>query len=295
MVGAPTKFSKSITSSLVVVALHRHTNAMMEFTANINGAKINYARAGSGPPLLLLHAGIADHRMWQPQFSAFADRFDVIAPDHRGFGKTMPIDGPFAFYKDVETLLDHLSIVEATVVGCSFGGAIALDFALSCPERVSGLALICAAIAGFEWKGPVPEIAKRINAACEADEVDIANNLEIDRWIVGDGRERADVPADVIDLTLDMNRIALCMPELGEEIEPEPEAFDRLEEIRVPTLIIGAEHDDPISKARTKVLSVRIPKAQTIWIKHAGHLPSLEQPDVFNSALSGFLSNKDLS
>jgi pimeloyl-ACP methyl ester carboxylesterase len=121
--------------------------------------------------------------------------------------------------------------------------------------------------------------------------VDLANELEIERWVVGETRTRADVDSAVIDLVLHMNRTALTMPELGEEVEPKPDAITRLGEIAVPTLVIGAAHDDPISRARTKVLSSQIPKAKTILVGDAGHLPSLEQSAEFNTALSAFLKD----
>jgi 3-oxoadipate enol-lactonase len=264
---------------------------MQEFAAPLGGITLHYKRAGSGPALVLLHAGIADSRMWMPQIDFFSQHYDVIAPDIRGFGQSLPVDGPFTFHEDITALLDHLQIKKAAVVGASFGGAIALNLALSHPERVTALALVCAAIAGFDWHGETPEIAEKIDAACEQDNVDLANELEIERWVVGEGRTRADVDRKIIDLVLHMNRIALMMPELGEEIEPKPDAINRLNEIAVPTLVIGADHDDPISRARSEILSSQIPKAKTILMGDAGHLPSLEQSAEFNSVLSAFLKD----
>src|SRR5215831_9138807 len=88
-------------------------------------------------PLILLHAGVADSRMWEPQVHAFAQRFDVITPDIRGYGESSLPDAEWSPRGDVLGLMDHLSLKPAHVVGVSIGGGIALDFALDHPERAS--------------------------------------------------------------------------------------------------------------------------------------------------------------
>src|SRR5215208_6198208 len=89
--------------------------------AEVNGARIYYEVAGEGDPLVLVHAGIADSRMWEDQLMAFADRYRVIRYDMRGFGMTAMVDLPFSHHEDLRGLLDSLDVERAHLVGCSMG------------------------------------------------------------------------------------------------------------------------------------------------------------------------------
>src|ERR1700752_4341621 len=98
--------------------------------AAVNGANLFYRFAGEGPPLLLLHAGICDSRMWDDQIGEFARTHRVIAPDFRGFGQSTMVAGNFAHRRDLGALMDHLDVGRAILLGVSMSGRIALDFAL---------------------------------------------------------------------------------------------------------------------------------------------------------------------
>ena len=93
--------------------------------AEINGARLYYEVAGAGQPLALLHAGIADSRMWDDQFAVFAERYKVIRYDYRGFGKSSVPPGPYVFRDDLLGLLRHLGIARASLIGVSMGGGLA--------------------------------------------------------------------------------------------------------------------------------------------------------------------------
>src|SRR5919112_4353346 len=110
--------------------------------AEVNGARIYYEVAGEGEPLVLVHAGIADSRMWEGQVAAFAARYRVVRFDLRGFGKTEMVEGPFSHHEDLRGLLDFLGVERTHLVGCSMGGGAVLDFALEYPERVGDLVLV---------------------------------------------------------------------------------------------------------------------------------------------------------
>jgi len=101
------------------------------------GAKLHYEVAGEGRPLLLLHAGVRDSRMWDPQWQELSARYRVIRTDLRGYGRTVVLSGQFSYHEDVAALLRHLGEESAFVVGLSFGGRVAIDFALAFPEMVS--------------------------------------------------------------------------------------------------------------------------------------------------------------
>src|SRR5215207_3463402 len=112
--------------------------------AEVNGTRIAYDVAGSGPAVLLLHAGIGDRRMWDAQVPAFAKHFTVIRFDARGFGETRKPDTPFAPYADAFALLDHLGISRAHFVDVSMGIQTAIEAAIAAPGRVSALVSVAA-------------------------------------------------------------------------------------------------------------------------------------------------------
>jgi pimeloyl-ACP methyl ester carboxylesterase len=117
--------------------------------AEVNGATIYYEVVGEGEPLVLVHAGIADSRMWEGQLTAFADRYRVLRYDMRGFGRTAMVEGTFSHHEDLRGLLDFLGLDRAHLVGCSMGGGAVLDFALEYPDRVGNLVLVGSAVGGF--------------------------------------------------------------------------------------------------------------------------------------------------
>jgi len=118
--------------------------------ATINGALIHYERAGAGLPVIFLHAGIADLRMWGPQATAFTKDFEVIRLDQRGFGQSELPPVSWSPVEDLLAIMDELSLKPAHLVGCSMGGALAIDFALEHPERLSKLVLVGSAVHGLE-------------------------------------------------------------------------------------------------------------------------------------------------
>ena len=133
--------------------------------AAINGTRFYYEIAGEGRPLVLVHAGIADSRMWNEQFHAFAEQYQVIRYDRRGFGKTTMVAGPYAHQQDLYDLLQFLGIEEACFVGCSQGGKTVIDFTLEHPAMVQALVLVASALSGFSFAGTPPWQAEELELA----------------------------------------------------------------------------------------------------------------------------------
>jgi len=108
--------------------------------------------AAAGPPLVCLHAGVTDRRLWAPQREALGASHRVVAYDRRGFGETrLPLAGSreaFSQVGDLLRVLDALQLDRAVLIGCSQGGRIAIDAALAHPQRVRALVLVAAAVTG---------------------------------------------------------------------------------------------------------------------------------------------------
>jgi len=259
--------------------------------AIINGARIHYQRSGNGFPLLMIHAGIADSRMWEPQAQAFANDFDMIRPDLRGFGNSELPPKPYSLRADLVGLLDHIGVDRAHVVGCSMGGTVAIDLALEHPARVARLVLVGSGVSGSNLGQADSALFADVEAADKAGDMDAVNRAEVRLWVDGPRRREGSAPAAVRDLVLDMNGRSLNSDWASAAHQSlDPPAIGRLEEISAPTLVIVGDEDLPHSAANAQVIASRIPGARTVVINDAAHLPSLERPDEFNRVLRNFLT-----
>ncbi|HZB59497.1 MAG TPA: alpha/beta fold hydrolase, partial [Actinomycetota bacterium] len=144
--------------------------------------------AGWGPALLLVHAGIADRRMWDEQM-----------------GPARPV----ALWATLRDLLDHLGVERAVVVGSSLGGRAAVDLALAAPDRVRALVLIGSSLAGHPFQEPALfELWDQSEAAIERGDHQEAARVEIDAWVVGMGRDPSAVDPEVRRRVRDMLLVA---------------------------------------------------------------------------------------
>ena len=250
--------------------------------------------AGRGPAVVLLHAGIADSRMWDPQFEPLARDHRVLRIDLGGFGRSPLEPGPLCHAEDVALAMDRHDMPSATLVGASFGGAVALDLALGRPERVDALVLVDAPLDGTDWSAELRAAWEREEQALEAGDLDAAVAEIVRLWVDGPGRAPGSAPADVRALVAQMQRRAfeLQLPFDGQvdetELVSDPAA--RLGELDRPVLVIDAEHDVADFRAVARRLAAELPRAQALTIAGAAHLPSLEQPEAFEEALGAFLA-----
>ncbi len=266
-------------------------------TVHVNGANFHYDLAGSGHPLVLLHAGICDRRMWDDQLPALAEHFQVLRYDLRGFGETGPATGPYSHVADLAGVLDALDIPRAHLLGCSKGGSCALDFALLHPQRVSSLVLVCSSPSGYQADPPVPEPPQvpALVAAFDAGDLERCAELEVQVWVDGPRRAPQQVPAPLRDKVRAMDLLALQYEVAGQgqaEQKPALPAAGRLAEVRPPTLVIIGDLDSPISLSSGEALAAGIPGARRVVIAGTAHLPNMEQPEAFNQVVLQFLAQQ---
>jgi len=244
-----------------------------------------------------LHAGVTDRRLWAPQLEAFGATHRVVAYDRRGFGETrLPSPRerePFAHVDDLRAVLDALAIDRAVLMGCSQGGRIALDMTLAHPERVRALVLVANAVTGAPendapWSPLVQSRIDEYEAAEKRGDQAAVNEIEAQFWLDGPEQPTGRVSGPLRDLFLAMNAIALANGSPGDVIEP-PSAWERLEQLRVPTLLIWGSFDFAHLGARLAEVARRIPGAQSVVMDGVAHLPSLERPDEFNRVVQSFL------
>ena len=259
--------------------------------APINGAQVYYEVAGAGRPMLLLHAGVADSRMWEEQFAVFAERYRVIRFDLRGFGRSAMPEGQFSNHSDVAALLDFLQAYQAIIVGISYGGKIALDFALAYPKRVAALVLGAPSVGGTKLSKRILQFWEAEEAAFEQEDWDTAVELNLRLWVDGIYRQPDEVNLALRKKVGQMQREIFQMeiPEGVEEVGLEPAANGRLTEITAPTLVLVGDLDLPEKVEQAAWLANEIPEAQHAVIPGVAHMLNMETPVQFNRLLLDFL------
>jgi pimeloyl-ACP methyl ester carboxylesterase len=261
------------------------------FSVAVGGASLVGRRLGEGLPVVFLHAGVCDKRMWDSQVAMVAEEgWQAIAYDRRGYGESESVDEAFSHVDDLEAVLQAFDIHAAVFVGCSMGGGLALDFALRHPGRVIGLVLLGTSVTGAPWSATQAEqqIEAAEEDAWERGDRDILNRVQAHEWLDGPRAQSGRVGGAVRALFLDMNALALGKPDLTQEERPSP-AWPRVSEIGAPTLLLVGDEDFTAIIDRHEQLSEDMPNAFAAVLEGVAHIPSIERPDLVNSMLLEFL------
>jgi 3-oxoadipate enol-lactonase len=257
---------------------------------------IAYDRAGPRDdlPVVLIHAGIADRRMWDPQWPALTAERDGLRLDLRGFGEsTERPRGSLSAVNDVIETLAALGISRCHMVGASFGAAVAVEVALTCPEQVASLLL------SAPGGSLIAEATADLRTFSDAEGAawargDLAGAVEENLiwWVDGPRRDVGDVDPAVRELVGKMQRLAFEVSLDWDDLEEErldPPVLERLADIRVPTLVlVGALDLDAIIDTAQRVAN-GIPNARSVNWPDTAHLPSMERPDDFFTLLQDWL------
>jgi pimeloyl-ACP methyl ester carboxylesterase len=249
---------------------------------------IAYDVRGAGPTVVLIHGGVLDRRMWDHEAEALAPHFRVVRYDLRGMGKSADIAAPFSSSDDLAAVLDVVSAPRAHLVGLSLGSRVALDFALTHPDRVDRLVL-----AGPFPSGAVsterPPYMDSLVAAARRGDVDRAAEILADSPVM-------EVPPRRIvwmrGIVLDNAKLFRQSPTAERPLAPP--ALARLAEVHAPTLIIVGQRDarDILHAADTLYAGIR--GAQRVKVANAPHLVNVWEPDLFTWAVTQFLSGRPI-
>ena len=244
--------------------------------------------------MLLLHAGVADRRAWRPLVERLAPAHRCVSFDARGHGRTTYQPEPFSRVGDALAVLDSLGSRSAVVIGNSMGGRTALDLALDHPARTTALVLIAPAISGAPQREDSPEVQaidEQMQAADDAGDLHLLNQLEARFWLDGiNGGAQGRVGGEARELFLDMNRQALAAEPPGDE-DRSTNAWQRLEQLTVPTLVVVGDLDYDVSTANALTAAQRIPGAQIHRLPDAAHLPVLEGNEACLRAVTEFVAS----
>lgn len=251
----------------------------------LSDRSVAYERAGrpEAPTVVLLHAGVADRRMWDPVWDTLTDALDVVRLDLRGFGETDTApDGGVCHRDDVAALLDELAVGPCHLVGASFGAGVAAEVALERPDLVRSLVL--APPGGSLLVTMTADLRAFVEAEREllaAGDLDGAVALNVATWLVGPGRTDADVDPAARRAVAVMQRRAFEVDALLGDLdvdEPEPSAVERLPRLEVPVLVLVGGHDlATVLDAADRVVAGAPDVGRVDW-PDAAHLPSMDHP-----------------
>jgi pimeloyl-ACP methyl ester carboxylesterase len=259
-----------------------------------NGARIYYEADGSGHPLVLVHAGIANLRMWDEQVPIFARHHRVIRYDTRGWGRTETEQVEFSNRADLAAVLDHLGEQSAFLLGLSRGGSIVLDFALDYPERTDALIVAAGGVGGFETEESPEEEAIWQEAERHEQAHDWAwlADFETRFWVDGAsqpaGRADPAIGARVHDWILTTYE---AEKNEGKPQRMDPPAAGRLADLRAPTLVMVGDLDERSTQLSCRHLAEAVPGARLELFRGAAHMLNLEQPEHFNRLVLDFLAS----
>jgi 3-oxoadipate enol-lactonase len=241
---------------------------------------------GGGPPLVLLHPGIGDSRIWEPVLPALTAPCRVIRYDARGFGRSPAPAVTFSLLGDLITVLDYFGLDRVAIVGCSQGGGSALGLAVEYPARVSALVLLCPGIPGYPWPEPDDELGAEYERALLAGDVEALAGLMQRVWAAA-----GPTPAVMEQL----RSAARAEISSGDLQQPDPPVFDRLGEVAVPTsLLVGDADFAPLIEADRQA-AARIPGCELTVAPGMDHLPPLREPDLVLRIIMSTLSRADWS
>ncbi len=239
--------------------------------------------------LLLIHGFPLDSAMWELQLQDLAEVARVIAPDLRGHGRSDSVPGPYSmklFSDDIAGLLDFLNISQPIVVcGLSMGGYIALDFYRRYPERVAGLILTATRAAADSEEGKAGR--DKAVATVESGGTESIVSGMLPKLMAPESYEDDEL-VDFVKEIMEGTSVEGVIGALH-AMRDRPDSTPTLSKIAVPTLIIHGENDQIIPIVEAEAMYRAIEEAEMVVVEQAGHLPNLEQPDVFNDAVIDFL------
>jgi 3-oxoadipate enol-lactonase len=248
---------------------------------------------GQGPAVALVHAGVADSRMWEPQLAAFSAEHTVLRVDLPGFGRSPFEVTEISNRGAVRDAIDGANIDRAAIVGVSLGGATALELALESPERVTALVLVGTGLAGHEWSDEVEAFGAEEDEALGRGDVEAAITANLQMWLAGPRRPLDVIDPSVRELVAEMQRDAFVLQKGHDDVRVvrlDPPPSQRLGEIRVPTLIVTGNEDVQDIHVIADKLGAEIPGAERATIADTAHLPNLERPEEFNRIVLAFLA-----
>jgi pimeloyl-ACP methyl ester carboxylesterase len=259
----------------------------------VSGGHLRVQQDGVGEgAVVLLHAGVTDHQVWDGVAGVLGHGHRVVRYDLRGFGESSPATQPFRHVDDLFAVMDACGVEEAVLVGASYGGKVALEAAVLSPGRVRGLVLLAPPRPGHDWSEAMERYAEAEEAALGAGDLDAAVQVNMDMWIRGSGRAWDGTLREHAEAVRESMRVALTNQEYAEEYEEDLDlAVDEdLAKIVVPAVVGIGTSDVGDFQQIAEYLASTLPNAELVQFPDTGHLIALERPNETADLISAFTS-----
>ena len=251
---------------------------------SLGSDSIFYESRGSGNTIMMIHDGLLHREVWDDQYAYFAKSYQVIRYDRRGYGKSSPATDSYTHLEDLETLFERLKIDSAILFAGSSGGALAIDFTLKNPQKVEGLVLFGAVVGGLPYTSHLYNRGGHLPDS-------FANEMEEAMYYIHED------PYEIYFKNTGVKeKAARLYSEYPQRIysrqkfvRPDIPAYMRLNEIKVPALILVGEFDHPDVHAHAGAINAGIRNSKRIIIPGSGHLIPMEQPELFNEITTEFI------
>ena len=246
---------------------------------------------GTGHPLVLLHGGSLDHRMWDGQVSAFVRAgYRVIRYDARGHGRSSTPISDFAAYDDLRQLFDRLGVTRASLVGLCSGARTAIDFSITYPQSVEMAVLASPGVSGMQFNDPtILALLERQTTAARVGDTETYVESFLQAWVDGPRRGPGAVSPDVRRRCGQMAADLINAHASATGTPREVGALERLDELKSPVLVLVGDLDSSDIHTVAGRIEAEARFAASAVIPGTGHTLAMEQPEAFNAAVLTFL------
>ncbi len=276
--------------------------------AEVNGTELFYIIHGSGPPVMFMHGGLgADHTYFRKMFDPLGKNYELIYYDHRGNGRSRPADLSGMTHADwaadADALRHHLGHEKFILIGHSYGGFLAQEYALRYASHLQGVVFMCTApaldypdvmAANAEAKATSVEAVSAVEKAFSDDLIESDNEFaqlmgKLEPLYFHNYEAHQEIMNEVMK---DMQFSASAWNHVNAHCLPEFNVESQLSSISVPTLIISGRHDwvTPVAEGGQRIANA-IPHSELLVFEDSGHYPFVEENELFFSKLNEWLKN----
>jgi pimeloyl-ACP methyl ester carboxylesterase len=256
-------------------------------TVAVDGGQIDYETCGKGArAIVLIHDGVINSASFDDMWPNLCRDFRVVRYDRRGYGRSPAATAPYSPQDDLAAVTRAAGLDHTSLVGFSFGGGLAVSYALDHPQQVDRLVLSGAALNGFKVSKAFTGRITRIMFPMILGNMDaVIANASKETWIMAPGNDvaRAKIAALIKTSPQDLRH------QLKDPIKGWPSDLPRMPGLMVPTLIMTGDHDIADNQAQAGAAQVLIPNSRRIVIEDAGHLMQLEHPREVADLIADFV------
>jgi pimeloyl-ACP methyl ester carboxylesterase len=255
--------------------------------ADVDGGQVYYETCGKGPQaIVLIHDGVINSASFDDMWPILCRDFRVVRYDRRGYGKSPAAKAPYSPQEDLAAVMRAAGLDHASLVGFSFGGGLAVSYAIGHPEQVDRLVISGASLNGFKVsKNFTGRITKVMLPMVIGNMDAVIANASKETWIMAPGNDAARVKIAALIKASPQD----LRHQMKDPIKGWPSDLPRMPDLKVPTLIMTGDHDIADNQAQSGAAQVLIPGSRRIVVEDAGHLMQMEHPKEVADLIADFV------